>query len=767
MGKAIGNGASTKPVVLEGEVDSNNSSLTPLGIGDVFTGEVTDVLDYGFIFVSVKSDVASAINGLSIEQSPDGVNWDSVDAYSIPANTGKLYAPQPALKYFRIVYTNGATAQAEFRLSTVLKRSSSLPSSHKLDAELSEEDDALLTKSVLAFHNANNQNYENVGIQHPLPIDGDTVYNKDVWLSESNIGNFSGSVTDLFDDLHSVIVDNTANNPKEVLVHFNRTVISNTVGIGANSGDFSNVKIIGVLSGNLEATLYDGSGDSTKLTSLSAQLPVTAGLNAIKIQFHTADTVTLSNLLVIKSRSVVARLQGVKPDGTVVDLNATNGGNFKVSLEEFESGISVNSNTQLKVTSFNSDGVESKISSNGANLTDFDITTPAFDFSGRQRVALPTILGEYKHIHDKNSVSVSEAGTGTGTFISGGSCVEMAVTSGQYLIRQSKTLHPYIAGYTQVFEFTFSDFEPVTGVNKRVGCFSSSFASPYTADIDGIFLETDNNGEHAFKIYKNGTQQGSITRSNWLDKLDGTGASGVTIDFSLFNIVMIDYLWLGGKQARLSFLIGNQVITVATFSASNNLSGVFMSSPDQPVRYEIRSTTGTGQLNMICSSVISDGSEINRFESIGVDSGTSTQNANTVGNVYAVLGVRQRSDRRFSLAKFGQAGLLSLTTDNYRWSIRRNPTVAGTFTYSDVTDSVIQVAKGDTTGNPSTNTVTGGRVVASGEVSQVSRGINIPDRTTDWLGFDIDGTPHEDVLCIEPLSANIDCVGSMIFDQKI
>ena len=360
--------------VLSGMVDENNSTVTLLGntigVDNVFTGVATEVLDYGFIFVTAYSDVASDTNGLSIEQSSDGVNWDSKDTYSIPAATAKLYAPQPAAKWFRVVYTNGASVQTVFRLQTVLKKTSALPSSHKLNDAVSGEDDAQLVKSAIAYRSVNDGTYNNVGIQNPLPVDGDSIYAKDIWLAASDKGNFSGAITDIFDNLHSIITDNTANDPKLIEIHFNRTIITNTLGIGAVSGNFSNVKVIGILSGNIEATLVDNSANSTKFTTQTYQLPITAGINAIRLEFYTADPITMSNLTILKTRSMVSRLQGVTPAGLVVDLNATNGGNFKVSLEEFENAISVNNNTQLKLTLFGETGIAAEVTAANAQKTD-------------------------------------------------------------------------------------------------------------------------------------------------------------------------------------------------------------------------------------------------------------------------------------------------------------------------------------------------------------------------------------------------------------
>jgi len=140
-------------VVLMGKVDDNNSSSTPLDADAVFTGSATDILDFGFIFVTVFSDVASATDGLSMQQSSDGTNWDNTDEYTVPAGTGKTYSFQPGARYFRVVYTNGGTGQSSFRLQTVLKKTSSLASSHRIQDSIVDDDDAELIKAVITGKN--------------------------------------------------------------------------------------------------------------------------------------------------------------------------------------------------------------------------------------------------------------------------------------------------------------------------------------------------------------------------------------------------------------------------------------------------------------------------------------------------------------------------------------------------------------------------------------------------------------------------------------
>jgi hypothetical protein len=114
-----------------GYVSSVNSSSATLGISGVFTGTSEDVSQFAEVRVIAYSDVASATNGLSMQQSSDGTNWDITDGYSVPAATGKTYGVGVSAKYFRLVYTNGGTGQASFRIQTVYHKFRTKPSSQK------------------------------------------------------------------------------------------------------------------------------------------------------------------------------------------------------------------------------------------------------------------------------------------------------------------------------------------------------------------------------------------------------------------------------------------------------------------------------------------------------------------------------------------------------------------------------------------------------------------------------------------------------------
>jgi len=144
----VGTGMPTN-VTLDGFVDPNNSSTTLLGAGGVFTGVAFDITNYAAINVNVKSDVASATNGVKLEVSTDGTNWDHSHSTTYTAATGVGYIFNAEFKYARVVYTNGATPQGVFRLQTIFKTTLVKSSLYTLDQTVTGNMFAELGKSTI------------------------------------------------------------------------------------------------------------------------------------------------------------------------------------------------------------------------------------------------------------------------------------------------------------------------------------------------------------------------------------------------------------------------------------------------------------------------------------------------------------------------------------------------------------------------------------------------------------------------------------------
>lgn len=118
-----------------------NSTTATLGSNGVYTGTGEDVTNFSEMRISVISNQASAADGLSIQQSPDNSNWDITDTYTIAAATAKTFVVPRQARFFRIVYTNGSSAQGSFRLQSILNRTATAPSSQRATDAYSNETD--------------------------------------------------------------------------------------------------------------------------------------------------------------------------------------------------------------------------------------------------------------------------------------------------------------------------------------------------------------------------------------------------------------------------------------------------------------------------------------------------------------------------------------------------------------------------------------------------------------------------------------------------
>jgi len=213
---------------------------------------------------------------------------------------------------------------------------------------------------------------------------------------------------------------------------------------------------------------------------------------------------------------------------------------------------------------------------------------PNMDAFGRLRTAAVQNLLDIKHVYDKNPLQISEvtAGTATSVFDQQYARVRMSTSANNDLVvRQTKTNPIYQPGKSQLFEGSFSNFQIETNVIKRVGCFTSTSGSPYNSVFDGFFLESNGvTSAITFNIYLSGSCTYSANTTTW----DSTEFNPTNFDWSKTNLMTVDYQWLGVGRMRFGMVLSGQTIYFLDYTAANNIPTVYMSTPNQPNRYEIR-----------------------------------------------------------------------------------------------------------------------------------------------------------------------------------
>lgn len=230
------------------------------------------------------------------------------------------------------------------------------------------------------------------------------------------------------------------------------------------------------------------------------------------------------------------------------------------------------------------------------------------DAFGRQRVSNPHTVHEANfeysvNEHDWNSATVSG---GTITHLPNESSIQLQVgtTSGDKAIRQSKIYNRYLPGKSQQIYISGVMSVGKTNLKQKIGHFD---------DDNGLFFQLDGTELSVVRRTKTSGSvvDNTISQSNWnLDVLDGTGSSKETIDTSKANVYVIDFQWLGSGRVRFGFFFKGQIVYCHELNNENILSGVYMTTPHLPVRYEIENTGTTSSssiIKQICDSIVSEG----------------------------------------------------------------------------------------------------------------------------------------------------------------
>jgi len=282
-------------------------------------------------------------------------------------------------------------------------------------------------------------------------------------------------------------------------------------------------------------------------------------------------------------------------------------------------------------------------------------------------------------------------------------------------------------------------------------------------DDNGIFMQDD---EGVVKAVIRSKVSGSVVdtkvaQTSWnLDTLDGSGPSGAILDATKSQITITDFEWLGVGRVRIGFVIDGIPIYVHEFNYANILEGVYMSTPNLPLRYEIEND-GTGAastLEHICASIISEGGQQRTGVLRHKDSGAVS--ALSAGTTYAIVGIRLKSTHIDASVLLEGLSMISTTqNDQAHWELILNPTVAGTFTYSDMTNSAIQTAIGT-----SSNTITDGTELDGGFFETSAPTTTITPNAIR-LGAKIDNTVDTIVLTCKPITNNITVQGNLTWRE--
>ena len=385
----------------------------------------------------------------------------------------------------------------------------------------------------------------------------------------------------------------------------------------------------------------------------------------------------------------------------------------------------------------------------------------SIDAFGRQRVSQVETIFDSKQLFDNlpllyDDQEVSGSGTSS-THNPNKAATVMAVsasTAGKR-VRQSFMRMNYQPGKSQLILCTGTLGMGGSGITAAMGYFDGE---------NGLFAQSKDGAAQFVKRsnYTGTPVDTEVAQSDWnIDKFDGTGPSGITLDPTKSQILVMDFEWLGVGRVRMGWVVDGLIIYAHEFLHSNREAGVYMSTPNLPVRYEIENdgTGGAAELEHICASVMSEGGVQNngylRHADTGAVSGLSA------GTAYAVMGGSLKTTHLGATVLVENISVIGSANDQAHWELRIGSTVAGTFTYSDVTNSAVQVAIGS-----SSNTITGGTEIDGGYFT-TNQAVTFTVPNALHLGATIDGTPQEWELVVIPITNNMTVRASVTWRELL
>lgn len=263
------------------------------------------------------------------------------------------------------------------------------------------------------------------------------------------------------------------------------------------------------------------------------------------------------------------------------------------------------------------------------------------DAFGKQRFTQPVTLLDIKFpsntttsetAYKTNTLQIYSSTGSTGLTTYGPSKCNLNIVggagAGSYVLNQSRIFTTYQPGKSllilcsgKIDPETTTALDTTTTCIARIGYFNMDLDVSTTAVVNGLYFEMSNSITNSggvqtimktlsVNITNSSGTTTSIPQSLWnIDKMDGTGSSGIFLDFTKCQLFVIDAEWLGVGKIRFGFYAYGKIVYCHQVTNVNALTGPYTTAINLPVSYYLNRTIGSGSggITQICSTVISEG----------------------------------------------------------------------------------------------------------------------------------------------------------------
>ena len=387
------------------------------------------------------------------------------------------------------------------------------------------------------------------------------------------------------------------------------------------------------------------------------------------------------------------------------------------------------------------------------------------DAFGRLRTSSPVTMFDSQNRYAKDAAYDTQTATGgTVTYVNNQSALALAVTtsSGSTARTQTFRVFPYQPGKSFLTMQTFSMAAAQTNLTQRVGLFDTN---------NGVYLErAGSTTSFVIRTYTSGavSNANSVAQSAWnVDKFDGTGPSGVTLDLTKTQILFINIEWLGVGSVRCGFVIDNEFYTAHQFDNANIQTVVYMQTAILPLRYEIF-TTGTtssaATLQQICSTVQSEGGYEQTSQQY-IARNTSTVTLTAAATFYPLISIRLNSSYLGAVVIPAGFNFLPIGTANYEVVLVKNATLTGATWGSTLAGGQVDVDTGasGTAITPTADSIVQLAYATSTNQANVSLEVPTGYNFDLQIGVSLAGVSDTYTLAARTISgATNTCLGSII-----
>lgn len=402
-----------------------------------------------------------------------------------------------------------------------------------------------------------------------------------------------------------------------------------------------------------------------------------------------------------------------------------------------------------------------QLSNTGSLIVDHPINSPDHDLFQRVRVSSPQSLFSSQFLFDKLPLLWDESLTGAATAVlnTTTSMIEMTTTtaSGDRAIRQTRSYFIYEPGRAHNLSFTVLFGTGKANCVQSVGLFD---------DNNGCFLRL--NGTTFQAVIRTSTSgspaETSTDQVNFnIDKLDGSGPSGMTLDITKVQLFFVEYQWFGVGTVRYGVFYNGDIFYFHQYQHTNLNTTPYMQRGSLPIRYEIQNTgttSGSTILHQICSAVQSEAGYAPTGIKRSIDVGTAGITVSGT-NSSPLLSIRLKSTANRGMLIPKAFDIMTTAANNFRYQVIFNGTLTGASFTSVGSTSIAEY-------DVSATALSGGTIISSGYVSSVFREANLLDFASILrLASNIAGTADILTIYVSNISSGITYFASLDWEEYI